>query len=168
MTAVLDPSVVKLYRAPARVDIGLPTGVVDYYRVFPNPDITDDFHADITSNGIKNPIRIYTNGTHAVLRDGHHRLVAAHKVGLKTMPVHIVPDWLQHTYADYNLPELEPLLANWLRDNLDFAHQGHQAKRAEVNKMVTQVFCSCGATWRETPDEQWERCLGGPMKGAVT
>jgi hypothetical protein len=164
LTGVLNPGVVKLYRAPARVDIELPTEVVDYYRVFPAPLVTNEFVDDIVVNGIENPIRIYTNGTKAVLRDGHHRLVAAQILGMDKMPVHIVPDWLQQTYVDYELPELEPRLTGWLKSHLDFTHQGHQAKRAEINKMVTKVYCSCGADWRETPDEQWEFIMGGPKK----
>lgn len=162
MTLVVDR--VKLYHAPARVDIELPTAVVDGYRVFDDPLVSEEFVEDIRANGIQNPIRIYTNGVKGVLRDGHHRLVVARRLGLKKMPVHVVPDWLQQTYPDYELPELDPRLIGWLRNNLDFTHRGHQAKRAQVNRCVTIVRCSCGADWREAPDEQWERIMGGSKR----
>lgn len=152
------------YTAPARVDLQLPVDVVDYYRVFPNPSVSDSLTADIAANGIKNPLRIYTNGKQGVLRDGHHRLVVAKQLEMVTMDVHIVPNWLERTYIDYDLPPVEPILAEWLRDNLDFTHQGHQQRRTELNRRVTEAFCDCGAYWRENVREPWEHIMGAPKR----
>ena len=78
--------------------------------------------------------------------------------------MHVVPNWLQKVYFGYDLPDLEPLVKGWLADNLDFSHQGHTTKRAELNHRLTQVYCSCGAKWREHSREPWEHVLGMPRK----
>jgi ParB-like nuclease family protein len=147
------------YHEPSRIDLELPTEVVDYYRVFPKPSVTTELVEDIALNGIKQPIRIYTNGSKGVLRDGHHRLVIAQQLGLSMLPVHLVPNWLEKTYVDYDLPELEPMVSNWLEERVDFTHQTHRTKRLELNKRLTQVSCSCGANWREVSREF---VMGGP------
>lgn len=147
-----------------RIDLHLMPELVDYYRVFGDPPVTDAFVADIERNGILEPLRIYTNGTTGVLRDGHHRLVAARRLGLSSVPVHIVPNWLQRLYDGFPLPELDPVVSTWLADNLDFTHQSHFQKRIQCNRRLSQVRCSCGAHWRELDVEPWEHVLGAPRK----
>ncbi len=163
----LEAKRVTNYFEPPRIDIELPTEIVDYYRVFPQPPISDELVKDIAAHGITNPLRIYTNGGQGVLRDGHHRLGVALQLGLDTMPVHLVPNWLGKTYFEYKLPRLEPLVEEWLRGNLDFAHEGHQNKRVDLNKRLTEVHCCCGARWRENVHEEWERILQHPRKDSV-
>lgn len=152
------------YTAPARVDLQLPVDVVDYYRVFPEPPVTEILKQEIAEFGIQNPLRIYVNGRKGVLRDGHHRLKIAKDLGLDLVPVHVVPNWLERTYVDYDLPDLEEHLTSWLADNLDFTHQGHRQRRTELNKRVTEAFCDCGAYWREHMREPWEHIMGAPKK----
>jgi hypothetical protein len=152
------------YTSPARIDLQLPVDVVDYYRVFPEPPVTEIFKQEIGEVGIQQPLRIYVNGRKGVLRDGHHRLKVAKDLGLDLLPVHVVPNWLERTYVDYELPDLEEHLTSWLADNLDFTHTGHKIRRTEANKRVTQAYCECGAHWRETKHEPWEHILGGPKR----
>lgn len=147
-----------------RIDLQLLTSLVDYYRVFDDPPVSEELVADIEAHGIREPLRIYTNGVTGVLRDGHHRLVAARRLELTSVPVHIVPNWLQRLYDGYPLPPLEPVVSTWLADNLDFTHRSHLQKRVECNKRLTQVVCSCGAHWREMSTEPWERVLGAPRR----
>jgi hypothetical protein len=87
--------------------------------------------------------------------------VVARRLGIETLPVHLVPNWLVRVYDEYELPGLEPLVKAWLDENLDFSHRGHTMKRAELNHVSTQVYCSCGAHWRETLHEPWERVTTG-------
>lgn len=151
------------FEVAARVDLDLPVAIVDYYRVFPDPPVTKEFVADI-QRGIKNPLRIYTNGNKGVLRDGHHRLVGAKQLGIENLPVHIVPNWLERTYDDYELPEVEHYLAGWLLDNIDFIHTNHKTRRTEVNKRLSTVYCECGAQWRESRQEPWQHVMGAPKR----
>jgi hypothetical protein len=148
------------YYAPARVDLELPTEVVDYYRVFPEPNVSNLLVKDIQNNGIRNPVRLYTNGYRGVLRDGHHRLVVAKRSGITHMPVHVIPNWLEKTYISYSLPRLESLVSQWLENSLDFTHQSHNTSRVQLNKRITHIKCSCGAHWRESFHEPWQMVLG--------
>ena len=51
------------YHEKERVDLELPTEVVAYYTVFPDPDVSELFAADVADRGILSPLRIYTDGT---------------------------------------------------------------------------------------------------------
>lgn len=149
MNQTIDvPRVVRYHDRP-RVDLQLPLSVADHYRVFEEPDAPDSLQESVQDIGIRIPLRIYTNGARAVLRDGHHRLVVARRLGLETVPVQVVPNWLDRLYDAYELPEIEPLLAGWLEANPLFGHDGHDMVRTESNVRISSTVCSCGATWRE-------------------
>lgn len=147
---LVDITRVLSYTEPPRVDLHLPVLTVEYYRLFPEPPVPSDLFADIRANGIRSPLRIYTNGVKAVLRDGHHRLYVARALGFDTVPVHVIPNWLEKVYVGYGLPDLEDRLATWLNEHMDyFCHEDHIQKRKTCNVRMTAVTCSCGATWRE-------------------
>lgn len=150
----VDLTRVLSYFERPRVDLQMAVGLLDYYRVFDDPPVNALLVADVERNGICEPLRLYTNGITGVLRDGHHRLVVARQLGLRTVPVHIVPNWLQRLYDGYPLPPLEPVVSTWLADNVDFTHRSHIQHRVVCNKRLTQVLCSCGAHWREM-SSQW-------------
>jgi hypothetical protein len=152
------------YREPPRVDLELPVGVVDYYRVFPSPEVTDELREDIRANGVRDPIRIYTDGRRGVLRDGAHRLRIAYQLGIPTLATQIVPNFLGKVYDDYTVPVLEGVLTDWLAENLDYGHAEHRTIRWSVDKYVTKVSCSCGQAWTESPYEPWELVLGAHRK----
>lgn len=146
----VDVTRILSYTETARVDLHLPVLTVEYYRLFPEPPVPSDLFDDIRANGIRSPLRIYTNGVKGVLRDGHHRLYIARMLGFKTVPVHVIPNWLEKVYVGYGLPDLERILQSWLADNDDsFTHVDHVQKRKECNERMTAVTCSCGAGWRE-------------------
>lgn len=46
--------------------------------------------ADIKENGIKIPIKLQIDGGKGLIVEGNHRLCIAIKLGLKTIPVHVV------------------------------------------------------------------------------
>jgi len=135
----------------SRVDLELPTGVVDSYRVWKEPPVPQELLDDITAVGIREPLRLFTDGVHAVLRDGHHRLVVAKQLGLATLPVHVMPNHLGGVYDDVTLTPIDELLARWLEANeFDFNHSSHTYHKAPMSPRAIQVACSCGASW-------WER-----------
>lgn len=147
----LDPTRILTYQEPARIDLKIPKDVMEFYRVFPQVTVTDEFVTDIRENGIREPLRIMTDGTRAVLRDGHHRLRAAQQTHLAAVPVHVVPNWLGNLYDDpaFAPPDVELCLFRWLKDNRSFLHVGHQQVEVGRNDRLIHFDCSCGATWRQ-------------------
>lgn len=146
----LDPTKIFTYQETPRIDIKLPVEIMEYYRVFPQPAITDEFVENIR-HGIREPLRIITDGTRAVLRDGHHRLAAQRREGIITaLPVHVVPNWLGNLYVgEFEPPDLESALGRWLDRNEAFTHTDHTQDEVTRNDRLRLVDCSCGATWRE-------------------
>lgn len=140
-------------------DLELPTSAVTYYQVQPGMvgrrPINADMQASIAAEGVLSPVKIYTDGILAVLKDGHHRLKVAQSQGIATMPVQVIPDNLlrmsNHKVA------LEPLLADWVEGNL-WVHEGHEVIRRIIGKRQGGIMsnaylwceCSCNATWKET------------------
>ena len=117
--SVTDPDTGEQITRPVRheedwhIDLELPTETVEYYRVFPDPkEISQELADDIAANGIQRPVRIYTNGTRGVLRDGHHRLAIAKSQGITRMSAQIVANLLNPYTED--LPALEPAVKGWL------------------------------------------------------
>lgn len=152
------------YQEPPRVDLELPVDVVEYYRVFPHPPISDELREDFEINGITEPIRIYTDGQRGVLRDGRHRLRWAQQARIPTLTAQIVPNFLGKVYQDYTLPLLEGTLSSWLTENLDYSHTDHRMLRVSVDKRITKVSCSCGQDWKESPYEPWGLVFGAHRK----
>jgi hypothetical protein len=147
----LDPTKIFTYQEPARIDLKIPVEVMEYYRVFGQPAITDAFVDDVR-HGIREPLRIVTDGSRAVLRDGHHRLAAVRRLGMTVaLPVHVVPNWLGNLYVDeFAPPGVEPILKRWLADNETFVHTGHTQTELSTNDRCRHIACSCGADWRES------------------
>lgn len=140
------------YRAAwPSVDLELPIAVAEYYRVFAEPAVPNALRDNVAEHGILTPLQIYTDGIHAVLRDGHHRLAIARELGLITVPISVHPNWLDRLYDEFTLPTLEPLLQEWLGSNPDFGHGEHRVRRADRNIRMIEAVCSCGTTWRESP-----------------
>jgi hypothetical protein len=138
------------YASSVRIDLQLPLAVAQYYRVFAEPAVPNALRESVATHGFLRPLAVYTDGTHAVLRDGHHRLAVARELGLITVPVSISPNWLTRLYDEFTLPVIEPLLATWLEANPGFGHAEHVVSRAQANPRVIRASCSCGSTWRES------------------
>jgi len=148
----LDPAKIFTYQETPRIDLKIPPDVLEYYRVFSSPAITEAFVDDVRG-GIREPLRIITDGDRAVLRDGHHRLAAIRKLKMSiALPVHVVPNWLGNLYVGVNEPPgVEPVLARWLNENEDvFTHVDHTQELLAENARLRHVGCSCGADWRES------------------
>lgn len=146
---MIDSSRVLRYDDNPRVDLEMPVEIAEYYRVFEEPDVPDVLRESVARDGIISPLSIFTNGVKAVLRDGHHRLALARDTGMTTVPVQVIPNWLDRLYDTYRLPEVESVLRGWTEANPEFGHTGHETERTPCNLRLEQVVCSCGATWRE-------------------
>jgi hypothetical protein len=91
-----------------------PDDVMDYA----NPDNLWDsdklepLKRDIAANGIKTPVKIRTNGQHAILDDGHHRTWAAQELGHTSVPVHVIFD--PYWEFDDGDPAPEGQVRDWL------------------------------------------------------
>jgi len=130
-----------------------------YY--LPTPDRSrlnnDNLEWDIKKNGIRTPVKIYTNGLQGYLRDGSHRLMVARKLKLKKLPVQVIPDNFKHIHTQRGFPQLDPELKEWVQANL-FKHDDHQVERhifgggpgAGVSPAkFVRCRCSCKARWKE-------------------
>lgn len=147
----LDPAVVWGYHSPGMApDTWLSTEVVDYYRCWadagPQPDLA---RAGVLRQA--KPLIIYSNGTHAVLGDGNHRLAAAKRAGLEKLPVKIVPDRL--LLADgmdaSHLRPLEPEVKRWT--GVICARHNHGGLFLLQGEHHVDVFCPSGAQWKRKP-----------------
>lgn len=147
----LDPGVVWTYHDPNHKVGDLRTELVDSYRCWPRATVSREFVADIEADGIRQPLVIYSNGSHGVLGEGNHRLQAAFELGLGHVPVVVVPDRL--VLPDGMGPEhLRPLdptvsLMTAMVARLHWATDGHTLSTITVGPTV-HVFCSCGAQWK--------------------
>lgn len=141
-----------------KADLKLPTEVVAKYRSVPDPRARLDpgLEADIEANGVLEPLTIKTNGQLAVLVDGHSRVRAAQRLGIKKLPVQVLPDNFRRMRHNGGFPPLDSALASWVESNL-WAHEGHDVVRhvigggpgsIKANKYAKCV-CSCGAHWKE-------------------
>jgi hypothetical protein len=100
----------------------LPIDVVHHYREFDRPydANTRMLERIIGDQGIRQPLRISTDGTHALLHEGNHRLHAARRLGLTHLPVQVTlekpGDVMRNNGARPPAP-LEPVLADWVDRN---------------------------------------------------
>lgn len=137
-----------------RRNVSLPIGEVDYYRCWPEaPTDTPEHRAlcdDISMNGIMVPLVIYTNGTHALLAEGNHRLAALKELGRNTVPVAIVPNRLvlPRGMGSHHLKPVCAWAADYIKDIHRWHRQttGHDLARFQMSGIM-HVYCSCGAQW---------------------
>lgn len=140
-----------------KADLKLATDVVARYAAMPTPNRANPtVEADIAANGVLSPLLIRTNGTQGLLVDGHGRVAIAQKLGIKKLPVQVVPDNFRRTRHHGGFPSLDQVIADWVTDNL-WAHEGHEVVRhlvgggpgsIKANKYA-KCTCSCGAHWKE-------------------
>lgn len=129
-----------------------PAAVAHYNTIPENADHThsngfgsryENLMHDIGDRGIHSPLTIYTDGQHGFLGDGRHRLDAAQRMGLDTVPVHVKstthqPDFFDPNQVDgttgepiYQAPiKLENELGGWL------GGEGHHVMRAQDEHVI--------------------------------
>lgn len=109
----------------------LPIDVVHHYREFDRPydKNTQMIERVIRDQGIRQPLRISTDGTHGMLIEGNHRLHAARRLGMTHLPVQVylegpgevmgrkTQDMLDAHPGYHNPAPLEPVLADWINKN---------------------------------------------------
>jgi len=78
-------------------------------------DRLEDLKSSISQQGIRQPIQMLTNGTHAFVDDGHHRALGAQQLGMTQAPVHIDHD----PYLLDDTPDAQPLQPGPLKDWID-------------------------------------------------
>jgi hypothetical protein len=145
--------------ANSKADLKVNTDTVALYSPPGELHIDPSLEWDIKQNGIKFPLQIRTNGLVGTLSDGSHRLKIALKLGIKKVPVQIVPDnFRKWTHSrSYGTPNLDPVLAEWVKENL-WKHGEHTVTRQIIGGSSfssikatrwVRCECSCGASWKE-------------------
>ena len=101
----------------------LPTDIAHHYREYDRP-VDDENTAMLTrviaDQGIRQPLRISTDGTHAILHEGNHRLTVARQLGMSHVPVQVTlekpGEIMTNSEASRPVP-LEPVLGEWVNQN---------------------------------------------------
>ena len=104
-----------------KYDLMIPTDILDHYREH-NRDYDDKLEGVIREQGIREPVHISTNGTHAILNEGNHRLDIAQKLGIPEIPARVfVDDNIIRGDNRYGKPPvpLEPFLKKFIDTNRD-------------------------------------------------
>jgi len=147
----LDPGVVWAYHDPHHAVSELRTELVDSYRCWPRATVSRELLSNIEADGIRQPLVIYSNGSHGVLGEGNHRLQAAFELGLGHVPVVVVPDRLvlPEGMDAQHLRPLDPTvsLMTAMVARLHWTTGGHALSTITVGPTV-HAFCSCGAQWK--------------------
>ena len=101
----------------------LPTDIAHHYREYDRP-VDDENTAMLTrviaDQGIRQPLKISTDGTHAILHEGNHRLTVARQLGMSHVPVQVTlekPGEIMTNSADSRPVPLEPVLGEWVNQN---------------------------------------------------
>lgn len=96
----------------------LPIGAAHHYREYDRP-YDDVLGQVIADQGIRQPLRISTDGTHATMHEGNHRLEIAKRLGLTHVPVQVTlekPGEVIHNGGRPPAP-LEKHLGEWVDQN---------------------------------------------------
>ena len=147
------------YPADDKADLKMSTEAVARYVAIPdqpNRPIDPAVEADVAARGVLSPLLLKTNGALAVLADGHGRVAIARKLGIKKLPVQVVPDNFRRMRHNGGYAPLDPALAEWVGANL-WSHEGHDVVRHVVgggpgsikSNKYAKCRCSCGAHWKE-------------------
>jgi len=100
----------------------LPTDIAHHYREYDRPDNenTQMLKRVIADQGIRQPLKISTDGTHALMIEGNHRLNVARQLGISHVPVQVFMEKPGEvmTNESYSKPvPLEPVLGDWIDKN---------------------------------------------------
>jgi len=104
-----------------KYDLMIPTDVLGHYREHDRP-YDEKLEGVIREQGIREPVHISTNGTHAILSEGNHRLDVARRLGIPEIPARVfVDDNIVRGDARYGKPPvpLEPFLKDFVTKNRD-------------------------------------------------
>ena len=101
----------------------LPTDIAHHYREYDRP-VDDENTAMLTrviaDQGIRQPLKISTDGTHAILHEGNHRVTVARQLGMSHVPVQVhleKPGEVMTNSATSRPVPLEPVLGEWVNQN---------------------------------------------------
>lgn len=141
-------------------DLKVATNIISRYTIAPPAHVKSvdpGLLEDIKANGIVQPVKLYTNGLQAILVDGNHRIRIAQQLGIKRIPVKIIPDNFRRMRHNFGYPALDPTFAEWVTNNL-WAHESHAVTRHHIGggnsggikgNRFFKCQCSCGASWKE-------------------
>lgn len=104
-------------------DVMIPTKVLDHYREYSHP-YDHKLEEIIRDQGIRQPVRISTDGNHAILSEGNHRLDVALKLGIPEIPARVfLGDDILRGDVDGTLGGKAPApLENFLKDFISKNH----------------------------------------------
>lgn len=96
----------------------LPIGAAHHYREYDRP-YDDVLGQVIADQGIRQPLRISTDGTHATMHEGNHRLEIAKRLGLTHVPVQVTLEKPGEVINNGGRPPapLESHLGDWVDQN---------------------------------------------------
>lgn len=105
-----------------RPHLMLPTEIAHHYREYDRPDDenTQMLRRVIGDQGIRQPLKISTDGTYAILHEGNHRVNVARQLGMSHVPVqvHLEKPGEVMTNSEGSRPVLlEPVLGDWVQQN---------------------------------------------------
>jgi len=102
--------------------IMMPTKLADYYKEYDRD--TEDEQSQVLERAIREhgkirqPMLISTDGTHALLHEGNHRLALAKKLGISHVPIRV--QYNQEVRVNEGRPVLlDPTLKAWAEKNKD-------------------------------------------------
>lgn len=101
-----------------RPHLMLPTEIAHHYREYDRP-YDEGLGRVIADQGIRQPLRISTDGTHAIMHEGNHRLEVAKRLGISHVPVQVTlekPGDVVNNGGRSPVP-LEEHLGNWVNQN---------------------------------------------------
>ena len=101
-----------------RPHLMLPIGSAHHYREYDRP-YDDVLGQVIADQGIRQPLRISTDGTHATMHEGNHRLEVAKRLGLTHVPVQVTLEKPGEVINNGGRPPapLEGHLGEWVDQN---------------------------------------------------
>lgn len=100
----------------------MPTRIADYYKEYDRDTEEAQSRAlekVIREHGkIRQPLLISTDGTHAIMHEGNHRLALAKKLGMSHVPIRVSLD--KEVKVNEGMPvPMEPFLKDWVTKNRD-------------------------------------------------
>lgn len=101
----------------------LPLDAAHHYREYDRPQDDENMQVlrrVIGDQGIREPLKISTDGSHAMLIEGNHRINVARQLGMSHVPVRVYlekPGEVMTNSETSRPVPLEPVLGNWIRQN---------------------------------------------------
>lgn len=106
---------------PSEAHLHLPVEVLDHYKEYDRDPTSEQAQAlayMIKTEGVRNPVHISTDGTHALMHEGNNRLAVAKALGITHLPVNVTLEKPGGVVRNEGTPvPLEKTLGSWVAAN---------------------------------------------------